>query len=84
LRDDWQDARQLSQLSRLSEREVYEHLKHLELGARGSEERLRVQPSECLGCGFVFDERGRLTPPSRCPKCKSERISAPSFRLEAK
>ena len=33
----------------------------------------------CLECGFEFESRGRVTKPSRCPSCKSERIRPPRF-----
>ena len=48
-----------------------------------SEGRRLVQvPAECRGCGFVFRKRELLQAPSRCPVCKGESISDPSFRLE--
>ena len=38
----------------------------------------------CLACGFTFTDRAprRFQAPSRCPQCRSERISEPRFRIE--
>lgn len=60
----------------LREKEVIEHLPHVEksIGKRVS---IIVEPPECLRCGFVFKKRNRFTTPSRCPECKSESVSAP-------
>jgi predicted Zn-ribbon and HTH transcriptional regulator len=46
--------------------------------------RLRTEPARCTACGFVFGDRAerRLHTPSRCPRCRSERISEPRFRIE--
>jgi len=44
--------------------------------------RLVVQPATCCACGFTFEDRKRLTTPSRCPRCRSERIEDPTFRIE--
>lgn len=72
------DARQLSQTLGMTERAVYDQLSHL-AKARKGEGRLRITPSQCLACNFLFKKRDRLTPPGRCPQCKSERITAPRF-----
>ena len=65
-------------------RDLEAEIRHAERTARRAGERLVVTPAECEACGFVF--RGRdarhLQPPSRCPKCRSERIVDPLFRLE--
>ncbi len=71
------DAREISGLVGIPEREVVAHLEHL---ARGRD-KLRVDPARCHGCDFSFEKRSRTSRPSRCPKCKSERISAPRFSL---
>ena len=42
---------------------------------------LKMKPPYCKKCGFVFVERSRVKSPSRCPKCKSEWIQAPLFRI---
>ncbi|MAG26518.1 transcriptional regulator [Candidatus Pacearchaeota archaeon] len=42
---------------------------------------LTIDYAECLACDFMFSNRTRLNKPSRCPECKSERITTPSFQL---
>ncbi len=75
-------AKEISGAVRIPEREVGEHLVHLRKTLRAKGRRLEQLPAECLGCGFVFRKRDRLTGPGRCPVCKGEFISAPSFRVE--
>jgi len=74
----------LRELLGLGVRALEEDLRHVERSARGAGERLRVSPPRCLGCGFVFRERAErhLHAPGRCPRCRSERIADPSFRIE--
>jgi len=76
------DARELSRLLGIPEKDVYGHLAHVarSLAARGG--RLRVIPARCLGCGFIFRERQRLTRPGRCPRCRKTHIQSPLYRVE--
>jgi predicted Zn-ribbon and HTH transcriptional regulator len=59
-------------------------LRHVERSLRRGSVRLRVEPSRCLACGFTFQDRAarHFHAPSRCPRCRSERISDPRFRIE--
>ncbi|MGH7351447.1 MAG: transcriptional regulator [Candidatus Methylomirabilales bacterium] len=72
-------ARELSARVGISEKEVSGHLEHLVRSLKHSGERLRVEPAQCLACAFVFKERTRLTKPSKCPACRSERLDPPRF-----
>jgi predicted Zn-ribbon and HTH transcriptional regulator len=74
-------ARELSERVRLPEREVAEHLEHLARSARGRGERLAVTAPHCLGCGFAFAARDRLTKPGKCPTCRGTHIAPPQFAL---
>jgi hypothetical protein len=80
-RDTW-TARELSAEVSIREREVAQHLEHLarSLPREGAE--LVVEPARCVPCGFAFRKRDRLAAPSRCPKCRSERIEPPRFHVE--
>lgn len=49
----------------------------------GRGERFVIHPASCARCGFVFADRKRLSTPSRCPSCRSERIDDPSFRIDS-
>jgi predicted Zn-ribbon and HTH transcriptional regulator len=73
------DLREISQLFRIREREVLDHLQHISRSAHPK--RLMMKPAQCQRCGFVFKKRGRLSAPSRCPLCKSESISPPRYQI---
>jgi predicted Zn-ribbon and HTH transcriptional regulator len=76
-------AREISALVSLSERDVIAHLEHLERSLAHAAEQLRVLPARCVQCQFSFDQRTRRSRPSRCPKCKSERIEPARFAIRA-
>jgi hypothetical protein len=69
----------------LGVRALEDELRHVERTARGAGEQLRIEPARCFGCGFVFRARGarHLHAPGRCPRCRSERIGDPTFRIES-
>lgn len=73
-------ARDLSAAASIPEKEVYDHLDHVQ--SSGHDFRLVVEPSVCRSCGFVFGKRDRLTKPGKCPVCRGESISPPLFSLE--
>jgi transcriptional regulator len=75
------DALELSQALGITEKEVYAHLGQIRRSAAAAAAELVVTPSACLACGFVFAERGRLTRPGRCPRCRHTRVSRPAFRI---
>jgi hypothetical protein len=74
-------AKEISSAVHRSEKEVENHLEHLRKSLRSEGRRMDQVPAECRGCGFVFRKRERLKAPSRCPVCKGEAISDPSFRV---
>jgi transcriptional regulator len=75
-------ARDLSERVSIREKDVAEHLEHLEKSLRARGERFVVEPACCIACGFVFARRARLSRPGSCPECGSTRIDPPSFRIE--
>ncbi len=77
-------ALDISGLVGIPEKEVAGHLEHIRQSLSRSGKRLVIQPAECAKCGFVFEKRGRLTRPGKCPVCKGESIHAPVFRVEGK
>lgn len=82
LRDGPATLQELSAAVRVSEKQLVEHLEHLAQSLARQGLRLDIEPARCLACGFGFDARKRLTKPSRCPECKSTRISHPRFVIE--
>jgi len=74
-------AKEISFSIRRPEKEIENHLEHLQKSLRAEGRRLTQVPAECRGCGFVFRKRERLKAPGRCPLCKGESISDPSFRV---
>jgi transcriptional regulator len=74
---------QLAQLLGISERQVEDHLVHVvKTITRDRSRRFALEPSGCQDCGFIFRDRTKLTRPSRCPRCRSESITAPRYRIE--
>ncbi len=63
-----------------SRRLVIEELKAIQKVLKREGKVLRIKPAECKRCGFVF--RPEINLPSRCPKCKSEWIEEPRFKIE--
>jgi predicted Zn-ribbon and HTH transcriptional regulator len=72
-------AREISSTVHRPEKEVESHLEHLRKSLHSEGRQLDRIPAECRGCGFLFRKRNRLKAPSRCPVCKGEAISDPSF-----
>jgi len=74
-------ALELSAAVGIPHKQVDDHLEHLQKSVTAEGEALVMDPATCLGCGYVFRDRTRTSRPSRCPKCKSERIDPPRFSL---
>jgi predicted Zn-ribbon and HTH transcriptional regulator len=74
---------QLAQLLGVPERQVEDHLVHVvKTVGRDRGKRFILEPSACQDCGFLFGERRKLTRPSRCPRCRSEHITAPRYGID--
>lgn len=74
---------ELSRLVGVPHRQVAEHLEHLDRSPHPGGATFVVLPARCVPCGFVFRDRDRFAKPSRCPKCRSERIEPPRFQMVA-
>lgn len=72
-------ARSLSAAVGMREKDVLVHLEHLARSLEARGETLHIDPARCLACEYVFHDRRALGRPSRCPRCKGERIEAPRF-----
>ena len=73
--------RDLSQVLKIKEKEVLEHLPHIERSVKFLNKKIIFTPSSCLSCGFVFEERKRFSRPGRCPCCRDTRIESPMFQI---
>lgn len=74
-------ARELSETIGAPTSAVYDHVRHVAQSLDGTDEEFLVAPPACRECGFDgFDDP--LNYPSRCPECKSERITEPQFLIE--
>lgn len=82
LEEEPRDARELSQLLGIKEKDVYEHLAHVGRSVRAQKKNLKVLSFSCLICGFVFENRRRFTRPGRCPRCKGSRLEYPLYKIE--
>jgi len=71
-------------LKDLKPRDIYEHLRHIaktvKAQSHGKEILVMIPPS-CRKCGYTFKELDKPKKPSKCPRCKSERISPPAFKI---
>jgi transcriptional regulator len=74
-------AKELSASLGIPEKEVYEHLRHVQRAVRSGGFRFDVVPAACRACGFAFRKRDRLTSPGKCPVCRGESIADPSFAI---
>jgi predicted Zn-ribbon and HTH transcriptional regulator len=79
LEKDFLDLREISKLFGIKEKEVLDHLIHIEKSVR--QRGFIMEPASCQQCGFSFKKRTRLSTPGHCPLCKSEHISPPRFKI---
>ncbi len=75
-------AKELSKELKVSEKDVYTHLSHIQKTIKPQKKKLLVEPFQCLVCDFVFKDRKRLTRPGRCPECKQGHISPATYRIK--
>ncbi|MEF8975057.1 MAG: transcriptional regulator [Halapricum sp.] len=81
LRDTPMAAGELANEFDIRTSEALDHVEHVSRSLDGTDEQLLVAPPTCRDCGFdEFDDL--INRPSRCPSCKSESISEPSFTID--
>lgn len=73
--------RELKLKYKLTLQEAKDEVEHIFKTAKTKGYSIKVVPAECSACKFIFENRKKVTAPSRCPKCKSERVLEPLFRL---
>ena len=71
-------------IDRKQAKSLYSELEHVARSirrrSRGSKF-LAMYPPECRSCGYVFKDLKKIKEPSKCPRCRSERISPPRFAI---
>jgi predicted Zn-ribbon and HTH transcriptional regulator len=56
------------------------HVEHISRSLERTDEQLLAAPPECRDCGFErFEDLANR--PSRCPECKSEDVSEPTYTI---
>ncbi len=81
LRDETLTASELAREFDVQAATALSHVRHVAQSLNGSGEQLLVAPPTCRACGFDgFDDPANR--PSRCPECKSEDLTEPTFRVE--
>ncbi|QKR00397.1 transcriptional regulator [Metallosphaera tengchongensis] len=77
-------AKEIMQITGIrKEQEVYDHIYHLALSSKHKNYVVILYPPKCQSCGSEISlEKPKR--PSRCPKCKSERVSPPKFLIREK
>ncbi len=58
---------------------ILEDLRTIQRTVKREGKTLMIRPAECRKCGFVF--KPEIKVPGRCPRCKSEWIEEPRFRI---
>ena len=81
LRGKAMDLRELSQALGIREKEVVLHLPHIAKSVVAKKMKWQVQPACCENCNYSFKDRRRLTPPSKCPRCRTSRIRGPWYQI---
>ncbi len=75
-------VQELSTFFGVNEKTIEKDLQHLQKSLRRARTlALYVLPPRCTRCEFEFDARSLKTP-SRCPKCKNERIMPAMVKIE--
>ncbi|MBP1912338.1 transcriptional regulator [Thermococcus stetteri] len=73
-------ARALDLRGKGSVKIILEDLKAIQKIVKRERKVLLIKPAVCRNCGFVFKPEIKI--PSRCPRCKSEWIEEPRFKIE--
>lgn len=67
----------------IDKKTVIEDLSHIAKTLKGKGKfQLVMLPPQCKVCGFVFKGLKKPKYPSKCPKCKKEKIIPPKFTIK--
>jgi len=74
-------AKGISQLMRIPENDVCDHLEHIKKTLGKHNQQLITTPAQCERCGFIYRKRDRLSKPGKCPICHENLINPPRFHI---
>lgn len=74
-------AKDISQFTRIPEKDVCDHLEHIRKTLNKNNRRLVTIPAQCEKCGFAYRKRDRFSKPGKCPLCHSSLIYPPRFHI---
>jgi predicted Zn-ribbon and HTH transcriptional regulator len=75
-------AKEISGHVRIPEKEVHEHLKHIQKTIHKKNSSVKITPPRCKQCGFEFTKREKFKKPGKCPVCKGETIEEARFVIK--
>ncbi|MCY3411042.1 MAG: hypothetical protein INQ03_05320 [Candidatus Heimdallarchaeota archaeon] len=77
-------AKELSQRLNKSVAAIENDLEHVRTSMRTDPDwKLKISPAHCQLCEYRF-QNDKIKTPTKCPKCKKEKINPPSFLIEGK
>ncbi len=78
-------AQDLCEILGLKKRSIiYEDIDHIARSVRNQGKQVIVSPARCGKCQYIFKKMKSSKAPTKCPKCRSEWIIAPSFLIRDK
>ena len=73
----------LKELEYSSKKALLNDIKHISKTLKNDGKVIKIQPPYCIACGFVFKQNIKtLKIPSKCPKCREQRISWPMIEIK--
>lgn len=79
-REDGWSPRELAEALDTVEGVVLEDLRHLQRSAKRGELALHMMPTKCRACRWTADAE-EATRPTKCPRCRSQELHPPRFRV---
>lgn len=79
-REDGFSLEEIEDIFDLTRSRALDDLRHIHKSLRRAKTHLMMVPPRCVACGFVFDAEEPKAP-SKCPKCKSDRLVDPIFKV---
>ena len=63
---------------------IYEDIDHIARSVKNQGKQVIISPARCGKCQFIFKKMKSSKAPTKCPKCRSEWILAPSYLIRDK